>query len=69
MVVYSKYITKSDLDLKTLTYTGEKKPTMWWVDFERRLSLAYQTYIKHEVREVESDQMKLRAVLEKVTWD
>ena len=28
MRVYSNGITKADLDLKTLTYTGEKKPTM-----------------------------------------
>ena len=33
MGVYSNDITKSDLDLKTLTYTGEKKPTRWWVEF------------------------------------
>ena len=41
MVVYSNDITKFDLKLKTLTYMIEKKPTMCWVDFERRLSLAY----------------------------
>ena len=42
---------------------------MWWVEFERRLSLAYQTYVNHEGREVHFDQMKLRALLEKVTCD
>ena len=47
MGVYSNDITKSDLDLKTLTYTGEKKPTMWLVESERRLRLTYQTYVKH----------------------
>ena len=29
MGFYSNDITKADLDLKTLTYTGEKKPTVW----------------------------------------
>ena len=65
--VYSNYILKTELDLKNLTYTGENKPTMWWTTFERRLSLAYQTYVKHEVREVHSDQISIRVMLEKVT--
>ena len=39
MGVYTNDITKADLDLKTLSYKGEKKPTIWWVAFERRLSL------------------------------
>ena len=69
MGVYSNDIIKSDLDLENLTFTGEKKPTMWWVGFERRLSLAYQTYVKLEGIEVHYDQMKLRALLEKVTCD
>ena len=42
---------------------------MWWVEFESRLILAYQTYVKHEVREVQFDKMNLRALLEKVTYD
>ena len=46
--VYSNDITKADLNLRTITYTREKKPTMWWIDFERRLCLSYQTCIKHE---------------------
>ena len=42
---------------------------MWWIDFEIRLCLAYQTYVKHEGREVHSDQMKLRTLLENLTCD
>ena len=42
---------------------------MWWIEFEIRLYLAYQTYVKHEGREVHSDQMKLRTFLEKVICD
>ena len=46
MGVYYNDITEAELDLKILTYMGENKPTMWWVEFESRISLAYQTYIK-----------------------
>ena len=67
--VYSNDITKADLYLITITYTGEKKPTMWWVDFEKRLCLTYQTYVKHEGIEVHSEKMKLRTFLEKVICD
>ena len=42
---------------------------MWWIEFERRLCIGYQTYIKNEGREVHSDQMKLIILLEKVTCD
>ena len=67
--VYSNDITKANLDLRNITYTEGNKPTMWWIEFERILCLAYQTYVKHEGREVHSDQMKLRTFLEKVTCD
>ena len=67
--VYSNDITKADLYLRTIIYTGEKKLKRWWIEFERRLCLAYQTYVKHEGREVHSDQMKLRTLLLKVTCD
>ena len=67
--LYLDNITKASLGLRTITYTGEKKSTMWWIEFERRICLAYQTYVKHEGREFHSDQMKLRTFLEKVTCD
>ena len=69
MGVYSNNITKADIDMKNLTYTVEKKPSMWWIEFERILSLSYQTYVKHERGAVHSDQMNIRALLEKVTCD
>ena len=31
IVVYSNDITKSELDLRTITYTGGNNPTMWWM--------------------------------------
>ena len=42
---------------------------MWWIEFEIRLCLGYQTYVIHKGREVHSDQMKLRTLLEKMTCD
>ena len=39
---------------------------MWWIEFERRLNLAFQTYVKREGRVVHSDEMKLHTVLDKV---
>ena len=69
MGVYSNDITKAEIYLKKLTYMGENKQTMWWVEFERSRILANQTYVNHERRLVHSDQMKLRSLLEKVTCD
>ena len=48
--IYLNDITKSNLDLRTITYKGEKNTTMWWIEFEIRLCLAYQTYFKQEGR-------------------
>ena len=31
--VYSNDIIKAKLDLRNITNTGEKKPTMWWIEF------------------------------------
>ena len=69
IVIYLNGITNADLNLRTITYIGEKNPTTWWIDFERRICLVYQTYVKNEGRAVHSDQMKLRTFLEKVTCD
>ena len=67
--IYAIDIQQAERDLETLYYAGEKKPTMWWLEFERRLNLAFNTYVKHEGRTVHSDQHKLRILLRKVTPD
>ena len=64
--IYANNITKAASDLKTLHYSGEKKPHMWWAMFEQRLNSAFQTYVKHEGRVVHSDEMKLRTLLDKI---
>jgi hypothetical protein len=62
-------IAKAEADIETLFYAGEKKPHMWWAEFERRLNSAFQTFVKHEGREVYSDEMKLRILLRKIKAD
>ena len=63
-----KDISNDDIDyvLKNLFYAGEKKPHMWWIEFERRLNIPFQTYVKREGRVFHSDYMKLRTLLQKV---
>jgi hypothetical protein len=55
--------------LSTLHYAGEKKPHMWWAEFEKQLTSAFVTYNKREGRVVHSQEMKLRILLTKVTAD
>ena len=64
--IYANDIYQADTDLKNLFYSGEKKLHMWWIEFERRLNLAFQTYVKRERRVVHSDEIKLCTLLEKV---
>ena len=64
--IYDNDISKADTDLKNLFCAVEKKPHMWWIEFERRPNLAFQTYVKKEVRVVHSNEMKLRTLHEKV---
>ena len=62
-------ITKADKVLDTLFYAGEKKPHMWWEEFEKQLNNAFTTYDRKEKREVHSDPMKLRILVKKVQAD
>ena len=62
-------IVKADKVLDTLYYAGEKKPHMWWEEFEKQLTLAFNAYDKKERRQVHSNEMKLRILCRKVTVD
>lgn len=62
-------ITKAEHTLKNLFYSGEKKPHMWWEEFERRLQEAFIAYNKKENRVVHSNEMKLRLLMDKVNAD
>ena len=52
-----------------MVYTGEKRPNMWWTEFERRLNLAISTINKVEKRVVYSEPQLLRLLLKKVRCD
>jgi hypothetical protein len=62
-------LDKAENVLSTLYYGGEKKPHMWWEEFEKQITSAFITYNKREGRVVHSPEMKLRILLHKVTAD
>ena len=62
-------ITAADKILESLYYTGEKRPHMWWDEFERQLTQVFVTYNRKENRVVHSESMKLRILLKKVKAD
>ena len=41
--IYANDVTKAEVILKSLFYSGEKKPHMWWEEFKRKLLWAYAT--------------------------
>ena len=43
--IYANDISKADTDPKNLFCAGNKKPHLWWIEFKRRLNLAFQTYV------------------------
>jgi hypothetical protein len=54
-----------------LFYAGEKPPhTMcWWSEFEKRLTRAFNAYVKREGRVVHLDSMKIRMLIDKIKAD
>ena len=52
-------IREADEVIKNLFYAGEKPPHMWWSEFEKRLTRAFNAYVKREGRIVHSDSMKI----------
>ena len=62
-------IQKAQSVITGLYYSGEKKPHMWWAEFEKEMARAFAVYDKVEGRQVHSDQMKLRILLPKISAD
>lgn len=62
-------VTKAEEDMDKLFYSGEKKPHMWWEEFEQRLTMAFAVIDKREKREVYSNGMKLRILVKKISAD
>jgi hypothetical protein len=60
---------KAEDDISNMFYAGEKKPHMWWEEFETRLTVAFATVDKAEGRVVHSDISKLRMLNKKIKAD
>ena len=67
--IHSLDLVKADKVLDSLFYSGEKKPHMWWEEFEKQLTKAFAIYDKKENRQVHSDEMKLRILCKKINAD
>ena len=65
----AKDIIKAEGDVQNLFYAGEKKPHMWWEEFETRLTVAFSTIDRTEGRQVHSDIAKLRMLQRKIKAD
>jgi hypothetical protein len=67
--VFALETTAAEKTLSTIYYTGERKPHMWWVEFERQITSAYATIDKIEGRQVYSNAQKLRTLVSKIKAD
>ena len=67
--VNSINVIKAEETLKNLFYAGERKPHMWWDEFEKQLNRSFTIIHKNEKREVYSNEMKLRILLQKINVD
>lgn len=67
--INAKDIRKADRTIKEMHYTGEKKPYIWWDEFEKQLRWAFSAYDKREGRVVYSEEMKLRVLNDKIKAD
>ena len=63
---HAKALLAAENDIQSLFYAGEKKPHIWWEEFETRLVTALAVVDKYESREVYSDSSKLRMLAKKV---
>ena len=64
-----KDILIADDTINNLFYTGERKPHMWWEEFEKRFTKAFAIYDRTEKRQVYSNEMKMRMLCSKVQAD
>ena len=62
-------ILKAEKVLADLFYSGERKPHMWWEEFERQLTRSFAICDRTEQREVYSENQKLRLLCKKVNAD
>ena len=67
--INSKSVLNAERNLSSLFYLGEKKPHMWWDEFEACLVNAFVTFDKDATRQVHTNDMKLRLLNTKIRAD
>ena len=67
--INSVEVNKAENIIANLFYSGEKKPHMWWAEFEKVLNRSFAIVQKAENRAVHSNNMKLRILMGKVQAD
>ena len=65
----AKSVLRAEDDILQMFYMGEKKPHMWWEEFETRLSTGFAVIDKKEGYQVYSNGAKLRMLNRKVKAD
>ena len=65
----AKAVVSSEAGIQDMFYEGEKKPHMWWEEFETRLTVAFAQLDKYERKQVHSDEAKLKLLNKKVQAD
>ena len=61
----AKAVLEAENDIQELYYEGEKKPHMWWDEYEIRLTNAFAIVDRDAGRHVHTDKSKLRLLNEK----
>ena len=67
--VLATEIVEAETTLSGLYYNGEKRPYMWWTEFERLLLHSYVIIDRAEGRPVYSNEQKLRRLMPKIKAD
>ena len=62
-------VLRADSIIGKTLYQGEKKPHMWWEQFEIDIDFAFNVYSRTEGHNIHSESMKLRILTKKVTTD
>ena len=62
-------VTIAESTISLLFYNGEKRPYMWWNEFERQLTHTYAVLDRAEGRQVYLEQQKLQRLLSKIKAD
>jgi hypothetical protein len=65
----AKAVLEAETDIQNMFYSGEKRPTMWWDQFEARLTNAFAILDKDAGHQIYTDVMKLRMLNTKVKAD